>query len=93
MHTDIQFIYQAITSWSGVSILKKMIDPSGFSTYLESLPLPEQGSNRGYPPEQLFLQFMSAVWCGADRYAHLDITRLDHSLQRLFGWKKMPEQI
>jgi hypothetical protein len=34
---------------------------------------------------------MSAVWCGADRYAHLDITRLDHSLQRLYGLERMPE--
>ena len=68
-----------------------MIDQSGFASYLESLPLPEQGSNRGYPPVQLFLQFMSGVWCGADRYAHLDIARLDRSLQHLYGWKKMPE--
>ena len=68
-----------------------MLDQSGFASYLESLPLPEQGSNRGYPPVQLFLQFMSAVWCGAERYAHLDITRLDSSLQRLYGWSKMPE--
>ena len=68
-----------------------MIDQSGFSSYLEHLPLPKQGSNRGYPPVQLFLQFMSAIWCGTERYAHLDITRLDHTLQRLYGWKKMPE--
>ena len=91
MRTEIQFIDQELTSWGGVSILKKMIDQSGFASYLESLPLPEQGSNRGYPPVQLFLQFMSAVWCGAERYAHLDITRLDNSLQRLYGWDKMPE--
>jgi hypothetical protein len=91
MRTEIQFIDQEITSWGGVGILKKMIDQSGFSSFLESLPLPEQGSNRGYPPVQLFLQFMSAVWCGAERYSHLDITRLDHSLQRLYGWKHMPE--
>ena len=91
MRTEIQFIDQEITSWGGVAILKKMIDQSGFSSFLECLPLPPQGSNRGYPPVQLFLQFMCAVWCGADRYAHLDITRLDHSLQRLFGWERMPE--
>jgi hypothetical protein len=91
MRTEIQFIDQELTSWGGVAILKKMIDQSGFSSYLEHLPLPEQGSNRGYPPVQLFLQFMSAVWCGAERYAHLDITRLDYSLQRLYGWRKMPE--
>jgi len=91
MRTEIQFIDQELTSWGGVAILKKMIDQSGFMSYLASLPLPEQGSNRGYPPVQLFIQFMSAVWCGAERYAHLDITRLDYSLQRLYGWKKMPE--
>jgi hypothetical protein len=34
---------------------------------------------------------LSSVRCGAERYAHLDITRLDYSLQRLYGWKKMPE--
>ena len=91
MRTEIQFIDQELTSLGGVSILKKMIDQRGFSSYLESLPLPAQGSNRGYPPVQLFLQFMSAVWCGADRYVHLDITRLDPSLQRMYGWEKMPE--
>jgi hypothetical protein len=68
MHTDIQFIEQELTSWGGVAILKKMIDKSGFSSFLKSLSLPKQGSNRGYPPEQLFLQFMSSVWCGAERY-------------------------
>ena len=71
--------------------MKKMMDQSGFVTYLESLPLPEQGSNRGYPPVQLFLQFMSTLWCGADRYSHLDIMRLDRSLQRLYEWERMPE--
>ena len=91
MRTEIQFIDQELTSWGGVAVLKKMIDQSGFSSYLDSLPLPEQGSNRGYPPVQLFLQFMSAVWCGAEHYAHLDVTRLNHSLQRLYGWKNMPE--
>jgi hypothetical protein len=91
MRTEIQFIDKEITSWGGVAILKKMIDRSGFSSFLECLPLPLQGSNRGYPPVQLFLQFMCGVWCGADRYAHLDISRLDHNLQRLFGWERMPE--
>jgi hypothetical protein len=89
--TIIEFVDKEITSWGGVSILKKMIDMSGFSACLESLPLPEQGSNRGYPPPQLFLLFMSSVWCGAERFAHMDITRLDTSLQRLYGWERMPE--
>lgn len=88
---EIKYIDKEITSWGGISILKKMLDQSGFINYLGQLPLPEQGSNRGYPPIQLFLSFMSALWCGAERYAHLDITRLDTSLQRLYGWEAMPE--
>ena len=68
-----------------------MIDLSGFAGYLDTLPLPEQMSNRGYPPQQLFLLFMSSIWCGAERFAHMDITRLDTSLQRLYGWERMPE--
>jgi hypothetical protein len=34
---------------------------------------------------------MSGIWCGIERYAHLDITRLDENLRRLYGWKRMPE--
>jgi hypothetical protein len=68
-----------------------MLDQSGFVAFLKQLPLPVQGSNRGYPPEQLFLMFMSGLWCGIERYSHLDITRLDSSMQRLYGWDKMPE--
>jgi hypothetical protein len=89
--TEIRFIDSEITSWGGVSVLKKMLDQSGFVRYLEQLPLPIQGSNRGYPPVQLFLMFMSGLWCGIERYAHLDITRLDTGLQRLYGWERMPE--
>ena len=35
--------------------------------------------------------FISGLWCGIERYAHLDITRLDGSLQHLYGRKRMPE--
>ena len=88
---ELKFTDEEIGSWGGLSILKKMLDQSGFIQHLESLPLPVQGSNRGYDPVQLFVQFMASVWCGASRYSHLDVTRFDHSIQRLFGWERMPE--
>jgi hypothetical protein len=68
-----------------------MMDESSFAGYLSSMPLPVQGSNRSYPPEQLFLLLMSGVGYGAKRFAHLYITRLDVNLQRLYGWDRMPE--
>ena len=88
---ELRFTNQEISSCGGLSLLKKMLDRSGFIHYLESLPLPAQGSNRGYDPVQLFIQFMASVWCGANRYAQLDVTRFDYSIQRLFGWERMPE--
>jgi hypothetical protein len=48
--------------------------------------LPQPGSNRGYRPEQFIEQMIFSIWCGAARFAHADITRLDSSLVRLFDW-------
>ena len=90
--TVIKFTDREITSRGGISILKKMIDPSGFAAYPDTLPLPEQGSNRAYPPlQQLFLLFTSSIRCGAERFAHMDITRPDTGLQRLYGRERLPE--
>jgi hypothetical protein len=88
---ELRFTDQEISSWGGVSLLNKMLYSSGFMDILARLPLPVQGSNRGYDPLQLVVQFMVSVWCGASRYAQLDVARFDYSLQRLFGWDQMPE--
>lgn len=88
---EIEFVDKEITAFGGLAILKKMMSTSGFIDVLESLPLPLQGSNRGYPPVQLFVQFMSSVWCGANRYSHLDVVRFDKSIQQMFRWQSMPE--
>ena len=68
-----------------------MPSKSGFVQELERLPLPMQVSNRGYPPIQLFVQFMAGVWCGANRFFHLDVSRFDRNIQKIFGWDRMPE--
>lgn len=88
---ELQFIDEEITAWGGLALLKNLMDKTGFKELLESLSLPVQGSNRGYPPEQLILQFITSLWCGANRYSHLEISRFDTTLQKLFGWKRMPE--
>jgi len=68
-----------------------MPSKSGFVQELERLPLPMQVSNRGYPPIQLFVQFMAGVWCGANRFFHLDVSRFDRNIQKIFGWDRMSE--
>ena len=38
---------------------------------------------------QIVLQFIVSIWCGANRYEHLEVTRFDGVLQQLFGWERM----
>ena len=85
----IEFTDKEITPWGGISILQKMMDKMSFSTVLKNTSLPVQGSNRGYDPVQLIVQFIVSIWCGASRYEHLEVTRFDGVIQQMFGWKSM----
>ncbi|MDA0196991.1 MAG: hypothetical protein O2951_18460 [Bacteroidetes bacterium] len=69
--------------------MKKLLDQTGILTKLIACDLPEQGSNRGYGPIQLLTSFMVSVWCGANRFDHLEVSRFDDVLRRIFGFKKM----
>ena len=85
----IEFTDKEITPWGGIAILQKMMDKMSFTEFLNNTPLPQQGSNRGYDPVQIILQFIISIWCGASRYDHLEVTRFDGVIQKLFGWEKM----
>jgi hypothetical protein len=63
---ELGFCDKNITPFGGMVLMKKMIDHLGFASILNSLPLPRPGSNRGYDPTQMMLQFMISVWCGAN---------------------------
>ncbi len=69
--------------------MKRMLDSMGFRHAATQWDSPEPGSNRGYPPAQLIEQLLVSIWCGACRFTHLDITRLDSTLTRLFGWTRV----
>jgi hypothetical protein len=88
---ELEFVDTEITAWGGLAILQRMLSKTNFEQLLSGLALPTQGSNRAYSPVQLFIQFMASVWCGANRYAQLDLTRFDTTIMRLFNWKRMPE--
>ena len=61
----IEFTDKEITPWGGIALLKKMMDKMSFIELLKTSPLPAQGSNRGYDPVQIILQFIISIWCGA----------------------------
>ena len=56
---------------------------------LEAFDLPEQWSNRGYSSAQLIKQFMTSVWCGANKFEHTEVTRQDEVIHQFWGFEKM----
>ena len=89
MNIDLRFTDKEITAWGGMGLMKRMLDHLGFDGALAGCGLPQPGSNRGYRPEQLIVQFMLSVWCGANRFEHGEVTRHDPVLKRLFGFVRM----
>ena len=85
----IEFTDREITPWGGIALMKKLIDKTGIIQKLASLPLPVQRSNRGYSPLQLIINFWVGIWCGANRFEHLEVTRQDNVIRKLFGWERM----
>lgn len=89
MNLKLSFTDKEITPWSGMVFMKKLLDQTGIFTELIKSDLPSQGSNRGYDPIQLVTSFMVSVWCGANRFEHLEVSRFDDVLRRIFGYEKM----
>jgi len=86
---ELRFTDKEIAAWGGMGLMKRMLDRIGFDSTLGACDFPKPGSNRGYVPPQLLLQFMLSVWCGANRFEHSEVTRHDPVLQKLFDFKRM----
>jgi len=90
MDFKLSFTDKEITPWSGMIFMKKLLDKTGLLTQLIATNLPIQGSNRGYSPIQLITCFLVSIWCGANKFEHLEVGRFDEVLRNIFGFKKMP---
>lgn len=89
----VSFTSKEITPWGGMVLLKQMLDKMQFSEVVSKCEhLPVSGSNRGYAPEVILESFITSIWCGANRFMHTELTRLDPALARIFGWEKVPAQ-
>jgi hypothetical protein len=86
----IEFTDKEITPWGGIGLMRQMLKKIDFNEVLSAAPIPEQGSNRGYRPEQLILNFMVGIWCGANCFEHLEVTRQDKVIRDIFDWNRMP---
>lgn len=89
MDFHIEYTDKEVTPWAGILMLKKMLDRIGFDDCLKDLPMPVSGSNRGYPSDQLVKQFITSVWCGANRFEHTEVTRQDEVIRQFWGFERM----
>lgn len=90
MEFKVNYTDKEISSWGGMDFMRRLLMITGIDKKLSEMEsLPKQGSNRGYSPLQLICSFWVSLWCGGNRYMHLEIIREDKVLQKLFGWKKM----
>lgn len=90
MDFKINYTDKELSSWGGMDFMRRLLSKTGILDYLEQLDdLPKQGSNRGYSPVQLICSFWVSIWCGGNRYNHLEILRQDNVLKKMFGWREM----
>lgn len=87
-----EFVEKPVTAWGGLRMMKELIDRIGILKFMENLPLPKPGSNRGYSPIQIIESFWVSIWVGANRFAHSGWLRYDKVLKEIFGWKEAPSQ-
>lgn len=89
MDYKIEFTNKEISPWSGILMMIRMLERMDFEASLNRLSLPPQGSNRGYSPAQLVKQFMTSVWCGANKFEHTEVTRQDEVIRKFWNFKRM----
>jgi len=70
-----------------------MLQKIGFRELVESnTDLPESKSNRGYSKSAVVEGFITSIWCGANRFMHIEVTRHDTALVNIVGWNGAPTQ-
>jgi len=91
---DLQIEYsdRDITPWGGMKLMKNLVDQTAIKAYMNTLDLPEPGSNRGYDPIDIIESFWVSVWIGASRFTHSSWLRYDNVLKKIFSWKEVPSQ-
>lgn len=92
VNLPIEYSDKQITPFGGMVLLKRFIDKLEIREKLQELNFPPKGSNRSYLSEEIIEPFWLSIWTGASRFIHSDWLRYDKTLQRIFGFTKMPSQ-
>ena len=87
---NFEYSNKQVTAHGGMSLLKRFLDRTGISNFIDTLGLSEPGSNAGYSNRQMFESFWVNIWLGANRFAHTSVLQHDKVLQKIFGYHRAP---
>ena len=69
--------------------MKMLIDKTGISKILSSLPLPQSTGNNRIDSESIIESFWVSIWIGCFRFSHTAMVRVDEVMRQIFGWKRV----
>lgn len=79
------FTNKEVTPSAGMVFMKQMLDKIGFRELITSCDfLPIQNSTRGHKVPILMESFLASIWCGANRFLHIEVTRSDKPILRMW---------
>ncbi len=87
-----EYTDKPVSPWGGMRLMKAALDQLGIREQIETLDIPQPGSNRGYSPIIIIESFFVSVWLGASKFTHTAMVRFDSVLPKIFGWKSVPSQ-
>lgn len=86
---DYEYSDKEVTPWGGMLQMKRLIDLSGIGKKLVDLQLPQGKSNNSIDSISIVEAFWVSVWIGCFRFSHTAVVRVDESLKKIFGWKRV----
>lgn len=89
MRIDVEYTDKSVTPWGGMLQMKQLLDSTKIREKLLSLNLPEGKSNNSIDAITLVESFFVSVWIGCFKFSHTAVVRLDDSLKKIFGWKRV----
>lgn len=88
MELEIKYTDKPITPYAGLTMVQRLYKQCGFQELLDSLELPQPGSNRGYRPQDIVEGLLISIILGSRRLAHSGLLRHDATISEIFGWRK-----
>ncbi|MCS6824938.1 MAG: IS1380 family transposase [Cytophagaceae bacterium] len=90
---DYEYTDKCVTPWGGMLQMKRMLDKTGIEEFLSELGLPQGRSNNHINAVSIVEAFWVSVWIGAFRFSHTTVVRVDETLKKIFGWKRVPSPV